>query len=142
MTRAMLTTVLYRAAGEPAVEPGSQSIFDDVDSESWYATAVCWAKQEGIIFGVEDGRFDPDGHITREQFVTMLHRFMDSPESNGSLEDFADADQAEDYAGSALQWAVAQGVINGMGDGTLAPKGMATRAQVAQMMMKFMEQTM
>ena len=70
----------------------------------------------------------------------MLHRFIDTPEANGSLEGFVDADQADAYAGHALQWAVGQGVINGMGDGTLAPKGMATRAQVAQIMMKFMEQ--
>ena len=139
MTRAMLATVLYRAAGEPSVETKGQ-MFDDVDPESWYGAAVYWAQQAGVTSGVEDGRFGPDEHITREQLVTMLHRFIDTPEANGSLEGFVDADQADAYAGHALQWAVGQGVINGMGDGTLAPKGMATRAQVAQIMMKFMEQ--
>ncbi len=139
MTRAMLATVLYRAAGEPAVEVKGQ-VFDDVDPESWYGAAVYWAQQAGITSGVEDGRFGPDEHITREQLVTMLHRFIGTPEANGSLEGFVDAGQANAYAGHALQWAVGQGVLSGMGDGTLAPKGMATRAQVAQIMMKFMEQ--
>ncbi len=135
MTRAMLTTVLYRAAGEP--EQTADVVFVDVDPESWYGAAVHWAKQMGIVSGTGDGRFDPDAHITREQLATMLHRFADAPEATGSLEGFVDADQAGEFASHALNWAVGQGVINGMGDGTLAPKGMATRAQVSQMIMKF-----
>ena len=128
--------MLYRAAGEPELEArAATEAFDDVDPESWYGPAVYWAQQMGIAVGTGDGRFEPEGHITREQLAAMLHRYAGTPEANGSLEDFVDASQAAEFAVHALHWAVGQGVMSGKGGGVLDPKGMATRAQVAQMMM-------
>lgn len=138
MTRAMLVTVLYRAAGEPEISIPEAS-FDDVAPESWYGPAVYWAKQQGITAGASESSFEPETSITREQLAAMLHRFAGTPAAEGLLAGFVDADEMEDFAADALGWAVAHGIIKGQGGGILAPKGIATRAQVAQMLMNFIE---
>lgn len=136
MTRSMLVTVLYRAAGEPMLGSDAENLpFVDVDLDSWYATAVQWAYENGVVSGVDAEHFDPDGKITRQQLAVMLHRFAGSPESSGSLADFADGYQAEEYAREALCWTVENKVMIGKGDGILDPGGTATRAEVAQMVM-------
>ncbi len=138
MTRAMLVTVLYRAAGEPEIFVPEAS-FDDVAPESWYGPAVYWAKQQGITAGASESSFEPEASITREQLAAMLHRFAGTPAAEGLLAGFVDADEMEEFAADALGWAVAHGIIKGQGGGILAPKGIATRAQVAQMLMNFIE---
>ena len=124
MTRAMLMTVLARMAGQDtAVEDGV-----------WYEKGMNWAVENGISDGT-----NPEGSITREQLVTMLYRYAGSPEASGDLSAFSDADKVDGYATLAMQWAVGKGLINGMGDGTLAPRDTATRAQVAAILMRFCE---
>lgn len=137
MTRAMLITVLYRAAGSPAVAGSANAIFADVDDTSYYGSAVVWAWQNGITSGVSEERFGPEESITREQLAAMLHRYEKTQLAFLRCS-FTDMDQASDYAKGALAWAVENGILNGMGDGRIDPAGTATRAQVSQILMNFM----
>lgn len=137
MLRSMLMTVLYRAAGEPEVK--GEHGFTDVEDGMWYTTPIKWAKQNGIASGEDDNTFAPHKSVTREQLVTMLYRYASTPEITVDLQEFSDAKDIDEYAVKAFTWAVNNGIINGMGDGTLNPKGEATRAQVAQIIMKFLE---
>lgn len=133
VTRAMVAATLYRSAGSPAVS--GDSGFSDVDPNAWYGPAVAWAADRGIVQGY-GGRFDPEGNISREQLAAMLHRYMGSPASNGSLSAFTDAGSVSDWAEAAVKWGVEKGVLNGMGDGTLNPGGTALRAQLAAVLMR------
>ena len=133
MTRAMLLTVLYRAMNEPAVT--GEPPFTDVPAGVWYTNAVIWGYQDGIVNGVGNGRFDPNGKVTREQMITMLHRFLQTfgfgaAESTG-LTGFPDNGRISAYAQEPFSWAVAAGVVAGTNKGLLAPADSATRAQVA-----------
>ena len=139
MSRGMLATVLYRLDGSPELD--LTEAFQDVSSEAWYAEGVAWAVENGIAGGYGDGQFGPDDSITREQFVVMLWRYAGSPESNSQVLDFADADQVNGYAQKALCWAVEKGIVHGVGNGMLDPGGAATRAQAAQLLKNFMENT-
>ena len=124
MTRAMLMTVLARFDGQ-----------DTTGGAVWYEKAMEWARENGI----SDGS-DPDGSITREQLATMLWRYAGSPAGDGSaIGRFTDSGKVSSYAVEAMNWAVGTGLIGGMGDGTLAPQGSATRAQVATILMRFVE---
>ena len=123
MTRAMLMTVLARFDGQ-----------DTTGGAVWYEKAMAWAKENGI----SDGS-NPDGNITREQFATMLWRYAGSPAGDGTLSSFGDSASVNGYAVDAMRWAVSTGIISGMSDGTLAPQSSATRAQVATMLMRFVE---
>ena len=139
MTRAMLVTVLWRYEGEP--EAGKNT-FSDVPNGQWYTKAVAWAAENGIVGGVGNNRFDPDGEITREQMATILFRYAEKKGietgKRGSLNIFSDEKQLSAYAKDAVQWAVAEQIINGS-DGKLLPQGSATRAQVATILMRFIE---
>lgn len=132
LTRAMLAQILYNNEDKPTT---SGTAFTDVQSGAWYADAITWATQKGIVSGYGNGLFGPDDNITREQLVAILWRYAGQPASNASLNDFTDIDKASDYALAALQWAVEKGIISGKGNGTLDPTGNATRAEVAQMLM-------
>ncbi len=143
MTRGMLVTVLWRNEGSPI--EGSNS-FTDVASDAWYAEAVAWAAENGIVTGIGDGTFAPDKEISREQIATILFRYAKfkdfDTDAKGSLAQFPDANIANDYAIDALQWAVAEGYINGVsvvGQSYLQPLGFATRSQVATILMRFLE---
>ena len=141
MTRAMLVTVLWRYEGEPE---GYENTFSDVNSKdgSWYVDAVAWAATNNIVGGVGNGKFDPEGEITREQMATILFRYANwkgiETSKRGDLSAFPDANKISAYAKEAIQWAVAEGIINGS-DGKLLPQGNATRAQVATILMRFFE---
>ena len=139
MSRGMLVTVLYRLDGSP--ELNQTGAFRDVSSDAWYAEGVAWAVENGIADGYGDGQFGPDESITREQFVVMLWRYAGSPEAGSQVLDFVDADQASSYAQAALRWAVENGILSGVGRGMLDPRGTATRAQAAQLLKNFMENT-
>lgn len=137
LTRAMLAQMLYKLGGG---QPGDSASFEDVDSNAWYAAAVNWAAAKGIVSGVGSGGFAPEASITREQLAVMLWKYAGAPVVNSDLlDDFTDAGEANDYAVQALAWAVENGIIAGQGNGTLSPGGQATRAQVAQMFMSYME---
>ncbi|MGM9552901.1 MAG: leucine-rich repeat protein, partial [Faecousia sp.] len=139
MTRAMLVTVLWRFEGEP--KDGTNT-FSDVPNGQWYTGAVAWAAANGVVNGVGNGRFDPDGKITREQMATILFRYAQKKgidtSKRGNLGGFPDANQVSSYAKDAVQWAVGEGIINGS-DGKLLPQGSATRAQVATILMRYIE---
>ena len=136
MTRAQLVTVLYRIAGEPETD-GTHG-FTDVADGMWYTDAIAWAVQSGVVNGIGDDKFDPDGYVTREQIATILFRYTKSePVTQDKLSAFPDADKASSYAVDALNWAVAEGLINGS-DGKLLPGEMATRAQAAAILARFL----
>ncbi|MGE4277397.1 MAG: S-layer homology domain-containing protein, partial [Lawsonibacter sp.] len=137
LTRAMLAQMLFKLGGE---QDGGNSSFVDVDSNAWYAVAVNWAAAKGIVSGVGGGKFAPEAPITREQLAVMLWNYAGTPAADSDLlSDFTDVGEANDYAVQALAWAVENGIISGQGNGMLAPGSQATRAQVAQMFMSYLE---
>ncbi len=137
VTRAMLVTILYRAEGEPSVV-GLRNPFADVP-QAWYTDAVIWAADRGIVTGVEPDRFNPNGNITREQIATILYRYETEAEAPDTLPPFADSDQISPYALRPLNWAIAEGLINGVGNGLLAPRNTATRAQIATILARYLQ---
>lgn len=141
LTRGQVVTVLYRMAGAPETE--GRSPFTDVKTGRFYSDAVTWAAENGIVKGVTESLFVPDAPVTREQLVTFLARYaaeLDQVEigGQGSLHTYSDAASVSHYAVEAMTWAVSNGVIDGM-DGKLAPKGTATRAQLATILMRYCE---
>lgn len=120
----MLMTVLARYAGQ-----------DTSSSTPWYQAGMDWAKANGVSDGTK-----PTGNITREQLVTMLYRYAGSPAADGKLDSFSDAASVSSYAVNAMQWAVANGIVNGSND-KLNPQNNATRAEVAAILMRFCERS-
>ena len=143
MTRAMLVTVLYRLEGQPAVTGNSS--FADVKSGVYYERAVIWAAANGIVTGTGSASFSPDAKVTREQLAAILYRYAQyrklDHSANAKLNGFSDADNVSGYASAALGWAVVEGLVNGA-SGRLMPKGNATRAQVAAIFHRFVENMM
>lgn len=139
-TRAQFATVLYRMAGSPAVSDADKAAcpFTDLTAD-WYRDAVVWAYKNGVVNGVSKTVFDPNAGITREQLVTMLHRYKGAPASSAELT-FADTASISEYARTAVAWAVENGIVNGMPGNTFQPKGSATRAQLAAILHRFMTQ--
>ena len=137
--RAMLVTVLYRLEGEPEV---GECTFSDVPEGEWYTDAVIWAAENKIVEGY-DGRFDPTGDITREQFATILYRYAVykgyDVTASADLSTFVDAEEISSWAKDAMQWAVGAGLINGKGENNLDPTGKATRAEMAAILYRFCE---
>lgn len=143
MTRAMLVTVLYRMEGSPSVE-GMQNPFGDVAAGSWYADAVIWAADQGVVNGMTSTTFQPNSSITREQTATILFRYAQKKgcdvTAQADLSEFIDQGKVSAYAEDALRWANAAGLINGSqnGDGVyLMPRDYATRAQLAAILMRY-----
>ena len=139
LTRAMVATVLWRREGEP--KPTAPSGFSDVPAGEWYADAVAWAKETGVVKGITEKTFEPDGLITREQLATMLFRFSSSapvsvPE-RADLTPFSDDEKVSDWANEPLGWAVEAGLIKGTDGNRLAPEGDATREQFAAIIERY-----
>ena len=136
MSRAMMVTVLYRMAGSPAVS--GENAFTDVPDGSWYADAVTWGVENGLVTGTTDTTYEPNAGITREQMATLLWRYAGSPDVSGSdgLDQFTDAASISGYARTAMAWASQQGLVNGT-NGTLSPRGSATRAEIATILMRY-----
>jgi len=141
MNRAMLVTVLWRLEGNPAVS--SASSFEDVASNAWYANAVAWASANKIVSGYGSGLFGPNDNITREQMAAILYRYAEykghDVTASDNLSAFADAGEVSTWALPGLKWAVAKGLITGVTRTILEPRGTATRAQVATVLMRFLE---
>ena len=137
-SRAMVVTVLYRMAGSPAVS--SENPFKDVASGAWYHDAVIWGYTNGIVKGVSADEFDPNSSVSREQLAAFLYRYAEftgkSVSAKDDLSSFADAGNVSAWALDSVKWAVAEGLIQGTGTG-LEPKGSATRAQFATMLMRY-----
>ena len=140
MTRAMLVTVLYRLEGEPAVS--GRSGFSDVTFNSYYEDAVTWAADNGIVNGTSITTFSPNANVTREQMAAILYRYAQYKKYNtaasSSLNGFTDHASVSGYATASLEWAVAEKLVNGSA-GKLMPTGNATRAQVAAILHRFVE---
>lgn len=136
MDRGMFATVLYNMAGKPAVTGSAP--FTDVDTGRYYTGPIAWATENGIISGYGDGTFGPADPVTREQLVFLLWNYHGSPAADAaSLAGFRDADQLGAWAREAMAWAVSAGMVSGKGNGILDPKGAATRAEVARVVMNY-----
>ena len=143
-SRGMIVTILWRMAGSPDMEDKIWGYpFADVDATAYYGTAVYWARLNGIAGGYDDATFGPNDPITREQMAAILYRYAQykgyDVSAKADLNKFTDADEISNYALEALQWANAEGLINGKGDGVLDPKGQATRAEAAVILTRFNE---
>ncbi len=144
MTRAMLVSVLWRLAGAPA--PKAPNTFVDVPDGAWYTDAVTWAAENGVVSGIGGSRFDPSGFVTREQTAEILYNYAHSKgydvSARADLTAFPDAGSVSGWAENALSWANAAGLINGTvrdGQTILDPQGSASRAQVAMILMNYVE---
>ena len=144
MTRAMLVSVLWRLAGAPASK--APNTFVDVPDGAWYTDAVTWAAENGVVSGIGGSRFDPSGFVTREQTAEILYNYAHSKgydvSARADLTAFPDAASVSGWAEEALSWANAAGLINGTvrdGQTILDPQGSASRAQVAMILMNYVE---
>ena len=139
-TRGMVVTVLYRLENQPSTSAAS---FTDVASGAYYANAVAWANANGIVSGYGSGKFGPNDKVTREQLAAILYRYAQYKKYDvsgaNSLDGYTDVQSVSSYAVPALQWANAAGVVTGKSGSKLDPKGNATRAVVAAMLMRFCE---
>ena len=140
-TRGMIVTMLYRLEGEPRVS--GTSTFDDVANGMYYADAIVWAAGNDIVTGYDETTFGPNDAITREQMAAILYRYAQykgyRTTASADLSGYVDAGDVSSYALSALQWASAEGLVTGTSSTALTPGGSATRAQVATIFMRFME---
>ena len=142
LTRAMLVTILYRYEGEPKTTGGLG--FTDVSTNEWFTDAIAWASANGIVNGYGDGIFGTNDNITREQLATMLYNYATFKKLDVSkttdLENFSDRSEISSWALPAMQWANAEGLVNGRTAETLVPEGTATRAEAATLLMRFIEE--
>ena len=144
LTRCQFISILGRYAGieDSSAEAPGESTFGDVPTSMYYASHVAWGVEQGIIKGMTKTEFSPNEKITREQMATMMYRYAEAmeialPETDGST--FSDDTKIGDYAKEAVYRMKAAGILDGMGDGTFAPQGNATRAQAAKVIHIFME---
>ena len=134
--RAQMAVLLHRICGEP--EAAGNNPFTDVPKGSYYYDAVCWAYEKGVIKGLTEITYGPEEPITREQFATMLYRLFGSPAVGGSLGSFPDGRAVSDWARAGVIWSVQMGIIRGDDTGRLSPTENATRAEVATMLLRYM----
>lgn len=143
VSRGQVATILYRLAGEPAVV--FHPAFSDVQAGQWYANAIVWASDNDIVRGLDDGRFAPNEHVTREQFAAMFHRYArfaghdTSVPANFSLASFADHRQISTWAVDYMRWANRSGLIRGTPERTLNPQGSTSRAECATVLQRFIQ---
>lgn len=139
MNRAMLVTVLHRHAGAPA--PNAPAAFADVPGGTWYTAAVAWASENNIVTGYSDGKFHPDDPVTREQIMTLFHRYVcylgDPAGTDDSriLDSFLDGDTVAAWAREPAQWCTSFGIICG-NNGSMFPTASSSRAQIATVIMR------
>lgn len=140
-TRAMLVTVLWRLEHEPSA---ADTDFTDVADEAWYARAIAWAQENGIVNGFPDGTFRPDAGLTREQAAVILQRYAAykgfDTDSTESLDRFTDGDAVSLYAEDAMSWACEIGLMRGKENNVLDPHGSTKRSEIATLMMRFCNQ--
>lgn len=138
-TRGMIVTMLYRLQGEPAVGEGA---FTDVNADAYYADAVTWAAENGIVSGYGNMIFGPNDAITREHLAAILYRYCEAMgyeiSARSDLSAYSDADSISNWATDVISWAHAMGLINGVSKTELAPQATATRAQVAAILERFL----
>lgn len=137
-TRGMIVSILHRLEGSPSVNDAS---FSDVSSDDWYGQAVAWAANVGVVNGFEDGTFRPNDPITREQMAAILYNYNQykgyDVSKRTDLSKYSDVNTVSAWAEEVVNWANAEGLVNGMTATTLDPKASATRAQVATILMRY-----
>ena len=143
LTRAQVAQVLYNLEDTPLVSDTDSAIFSDVtDTEQWYYKPVIWAKKTGVVHGYEDGTFHPQAEVTRQEFAQMLYNYAKFKgydlTPTGNLHVFPDVGSVGSWAETALIWANGNSLINGS-DGYLLPRGFASRAQAASILMRFLQ---
>ena len=138
VTRGQIAAILYRLAGSPAVRGSS---FSDVPAGAYYSEAVAWAARRGVAEGFHDGTFRPDLPVSRQQLAAILWRYakLERADSGAraSLRGWPDAGEGGGYAGEAMSWALAEGILQGTKEGTLQPQGRAARGQAAVLLERF-----
>jgi len=143
VSRAMAVTILYRIDGTPDVD--IETLFDDVDNDSWYAAAVAWATENKIVSGYDENNFGQAMPITREQFATILYRYSDYKDydisKSADISGYTDAALVSDWALGAMRWANAEKFITGRTETTLDPQGSTTRAEAAAIFTRFSKWT-
>ncbi|MDF2822588.1 MAG: putative phosphoesterase, partial [Clostridiales bacterium] len=144
VTRAQFTKMVFGASGldNSVLEGYKVSDFEDVSSNTWYASYVMWASKNGIANGVGDNKFDPDASITREQMTVMLHNFIKFSEVklvSHSVEEFKDNELISSWAFDAVNYINSVSIIDGKGDGTFDPAKPATRAEAAKVVATFIQ---
>lgn len=143
MTRAEFVTMLHRMEGSP--KAGASASFADVAADSWYAPAVDWAAENGLVNGVDETHFGTEQTITRQELVTVLYRLSGGVSGAEVMftsvydEHFADSDAIAPWAKAAMYWGVYKGLISGTAADALSPEGTATRAQVAAILVRYTE---
>ena len=140
MERAQLLQILYSMAGKPPVT-GERPVFSDVASDAWYADAVAWAAGQGLTAGCGGGRMCPEEVLTREQLAAILSAYAEQTGTHGAeqedLSGFADREEISLWAEEAMGWAVGAGLLRGYSEEVLAPGGLVTRAEAAQVLVNF-----
>ncbi|MCC8047972.1 MAG: S-layer homology domain-containing protein, partial [Oscillospiraceae bacterium] len=141
-TRGMIVTILYRIENEPEV--GGSSEFTDVADGEWYTNAIIWAEQNGIVLGYGNGEYGPNDDLNREQIAAILYRYAaykeyDTARGGMAIREFDDYADISEYALEAMAWCINDGIIQGIGETTLVPQGDASRAQVAAILMRFLD---
>ncbi len=140
LNRAMMAAVLYNMEGGPACD--KSGLFSDVADGMWYTDAVNWAASNNIVSGMPDGTYAPNQALTREQMASILYRYAEykgiKTDARADLGKFTDGTTTSAWATDVVQWAVAEKLINGVGT-ELQPKGTASRAQVATVLMNYCE---
>lgn len=144
MTRSMLVNVLWRVAGKPA--PDGSVSFSDVPENAWYSDSVLWAAENKVASGTGNGKFNPNGNVTREQIAVILRNFClyqnVNADAKTDISGFADCNKVSSWAVDAVKWAVAEGYISGKENGgtiKLDPQGNATRAEVSSILMRYVK---
>lgn len=143
LSRGMIAQMLYALEGKPSVS--ATNSFTDVSANDWYAKAASWTQSKGIITGYDDGRFGPNDPLTREQLALILYHYAQikgyDTSAKADLSKYVDGSSTSAWAQTAMTWAVGEGLLSGRGLNMLYPSGTATRAEVAQIMMNFCENT-
>ena len=137
MTRGMFAVVLHNYEDNPEFKENGN--FADITDDSWYSEAVNWLHTKGVISGYENGNFGAEDNITREQLITLFYRYAGSPQQKDAKIVFEDTEDISEYAKDAIAWAVQNNIITGKGSNKLDPKGLATRAECAAIIQRFIK---
>ena len=143
VTRAMFTTILAKIDGSDLTAYEGKSSFSDVKTDGWYTAAIEWAYQNGYAAGLGDGIFGYKENVTREQLVTFFYTYTAKNgvdvSGRADLAKYSDCDKIHDWARDAMSWAVNVGLVTGTSDTTLSPRSFATRAELAVIVMNYVE---
>lgn len=143
VTRAQFVLMLWRMAGKP--EAKEKAAFTDTAGGGWYETALNWAYENGFVNGISETTFGPNANITRQQAVAILFRYAGSETGGEAMvsgvyeSSFTDSGKIADWAKDAMWWAVYYSLVSGVGNGKIAPEANASRAQIAAILLRYMD---